>query len=79
MYHFRECYDPFICFRTGLSFYFNVNGIPTFMKGTNWIPADVLQERLTEEYVRRLLTSAAEVHMNMIRVWGGGVSSAGSM
>ena len=45
-----------------------------FMKGSNWIPADVLQERLTVTYLKRLLTSAVEANMNMLRVWGGGVS-----
>lgn len=28
----------------GLSFYFKVNDLPIFMKGTNWIPAHVLPE-----------------------------------
>jgi beta-mannosidase len=28
----------------GLSFYFKINGIPMFMKGSNWIPAHILPE-----------------------------------
>ena len=43
------------------------------MKGSNWIPADSFQERITEDYLRRLLTSAKKANMNMLRVWGGGV------
>ncbi len=58
----------------GLSFYFKVNDFPVFMKGSNWIPADSFQERITEDYLRRLLTSATAANINMLRVWGGGVS-----
>ncbi|CAG2117852.1 unnamed protein product, partial [Medioppia subpectinata] len=57
----------------GLTFYFEVNGHPVFAKGSNWIPANVLQEDLTEAYVRDLLVSARSANMNMLRVWGGGV------
>ncbi|KAG8191625.1 hypothetical protein JTE90_012342 [Oedothorax gibbosus] len=58
---------------TGLSFYFKVNGIPFFSKGSNWIPADSFQERATLEYANNLLQSAKDANMNMLRVWGGGV------
>ncbi|KFM71618.1 Beta-mannosidase, partial [Stegodyphus mimosarum] len=57
---------------TGLSFYFQVNGIPFFAKGSNWIPADSFLERVTTEYIENLLQSAKGAHMNMLRVWGGG-------
>ena len=55
----------------GRTFKFNVNGVDFFAKGSNWIPAHVLPERVTEEYIYDLLYSAKEAHMNMIRVWGG--------
>ncbi|KAI1286843.1 Beta-mannosidase [Halotydeus destructor] len=58
---------------TGATFYFKVNGVPLFMKGSNWIPAEVLPETVTEEYVKSLLTIAQKSNMNMLRVWGGGV------
>ncbi|GFN78881.1 beta-mannosidase [Plakobranchus ocellatus] len=58
---------------TGLSFYFKVNGIPIFLKGSNWIPADSFQERITREHLSYLLSSAANVSINSMRVWGGGV------
>jgi len=31
----------------GLSFYFRINGRPIFIKGSNWIPADSFQDRVT--------------------------------
>ncbi|KAH7945857.1 hypothetical protein HPB49_016600 [Dermacentor silvarum] len=42
----------------GTEFYFIVNGVPIFAKGSNWIPADIFPERVTEEYARELLQSA---------------------
>lgn len=57
----------------GLSFYFRVNGIPFFAKGSNWIPADSFQERITPKYIESLLQSAKDANMNMLRVWGGGI------
>ncbi|CAF1086479.1 unnamed protein product [Adineta steineri] len=57
----------------GTSFYFKVNNQTIFIKGSNWIPADAFQERITREYLERLLYSTAEANINMLRVWGGGV------
>jgi len=57
----------------GNAFSFSANGIPFFAKGSNWIPADALVTRVTPEKYRQLLTAAADGHMNMIRVWGGGI------
>ncbi|HZL20479.1 MAG TPA: glycoside hydrolase family 2 protein [Polyangia bacterium] len=57
----------------GKSFTIEVNGAPVFMKGANWIPADSFVTRMTDDRYRHLLQSAADAHMNMIRVWGGGI------
>lgn len=57
----------------GESFYFEVNGRPVFAKGANWIPADTFVTRVSIEHYRRLLQSAADANMNMLRVWGGGI------
>ncbi|KAK2580314.1 hypothetical protein KPH14_012551 [Odynerus spinipes] len=58
----------------GLSFYFRVNGIPIFAKGSNFIPASIFPELAAKYHViRHLLLSAKEAHMNMLRVWGGGM------
>ena len=58
----------------GLSFYFKVNGIPIFMKGSNWIPSHILPEKsANKERIKELLQAARDANMNMLRVWGGGV------
>lgn len=57
----------------GTSFYFEKNGKPIYCKGANWIPADIFLPRVTKDEYRRLLLSAKEANMNMLRVWGGGV------
>jgi beta-mannosidase len=58
----------------GRHFYFEVNGEPIFMKGSNWIPAHVLPEIGSQrEYAENLLHASAEAGFNMLRVWGGGV------
>lgn len=56
----------------GRSFGFRVNGIDTFARGANWIPADALPGRIDPVEVRKTLQSAVDANMNMIRVWGGG-------
>lgn len=58
---------------TGSSFHFQVNGQAVFVKGTNYIPEDHFPVRYNRAKTRKLLTDAALVHMNMIRVWGGGI------
>ncbi len=59
--------------RWGESFYFEVNGKAFFSKGANWIPADVFVTRTDASLYEHLIRSAAEAHMNMLRVWGGGI------
>jgi len=57
----------------GSSFYFKVNDKPVFMKGANWIPADVFLPRISKDKYRSLLIAAKEANFNMLRVWGGGI------
>ena len=40
--------------------------------GTNVIPMDVFQSRVSDQEIRALLQTAADSNMNMVRVWGGG-------
>ncbi|RYE81416.1 MAG: glycoside hydrolase family 2 protein, partial [Oxalobacteraceae bacterium] len=56
----------------GKSFYFAVNGIPVFAKGANTIPFDMFQPRVSKAQLRRVLQSAVDANMNMVRSWGGG-------
>jgi beta-mannosidase len=58
---------------TGTSFYFEKEGKPVYCKGANWIPADMFVTRLKKEDYRRMLISAKDANMNMLRVWGGGI------
>ena len=57
----------------GQSFQFVVNGIPMFAKGANWIPGHSFQASMTSQIYEDTLQSAVDAHMNMIRIWGGGV------
>lgn len=57
----------------GESFYFEVNGIPMFAKGANYIPSDALLPAVTTERYKKLFSDIKEANMNMVRVWGGGV------
>jgi beta-mannosidase len=56
----------------GRSFQFVVNGIPVFGKGADVIPFDSFPNRVTTGEYRRVLESARDANMNMIRHWGGG-------
>jgi len=58
---------------TGTSFYFQKDGKPIYAKGANWIPGDVFLPRLKKADYRRMLLSAKNANMNMLRVWGGGI------
>lgn len=56
----------------GMSYYFEVNGIPLFAKGANFIPADNMLPSMTDERYAALFRDIKEANMNVIRVWGGG-------
>ncbi|MEJ2055196.1 MAG: hypothetical protein P8X42_14870, partial [Calditrichaceae bacterium] len=57
----------------GRSFYFKLNGKAVFAKGANYIPNDSFLTRVSSEKYEQIIRSAAEAHMNMIRLWGGGI------
>ncbi len=52
---------------------FTVNGQKVFIKGGNWIASDALL-RLTRERYDAEVRMHAGMNMNMIRVWGGGLT-----
>ena len=57
----------------GTSFYFRINSKNIYIKGSNWIPSDAFQERVQDDKLEYLLRSATLAHMNMLRIWGGGI------
>jgi len=57
----------------GTAFTVRINGRPIFVKGANWIPDDHLLTRITRERLTRRLDQAADAHLNLLRVWGGGI------
>jgi beta-mannosidase len=52
--------------------HFEVNGVPFFAKGANWIPADSFAPRVTKDILRRYVEDAVAANMNALRFWGGG-------
>ncbi len=56
----------------GQNFQFKINGVPLFIKGANWIPADSFINRYTEERLEYDLDAVKFANMNMLRIWGGG-------
>ncbi|MNO19897.1 Exo-beta-D-glucosaminidase precursor [compost metagenome] len=57
----------------GASFYFELNGVRVFAKGSNHIPNDSFLSEVTEDRYRHEIASAVASNMNMLRVWGGGI------
>ena len=55
----------------GLGMFFRVNGAPVYARGGNKVPMDLLEGRMSAAAHRRLVQTAAEGNMNMLRVWGG--------
>ncbi len=57
----------------GKSFYFKLNGVPVFIKGSNILPVDYFIPHVKEEEYRKLLEQAVNTNMNMLRLWGGAI------
>lgn len=57
----------------GKSFYFKLNGKPVFIKGANYVPNDSFLPNASKTSPLELVLNAKAAHMNMLRVWGGGV------
>lgn len=64
--HVKREKDPW-----GESFAHEVNGVPIFAMGADYIPEDSLLPRVKEAKTRELLTQCALANYNTIRVWGG--------
>lgn len=58
--------------RFGVGFVVEVNGVPVWCRGANWVPRAPLP-RVRPAAAEALERMAADAHCNMLRVWGGGV------
>ncbi|GHV70924.1 beta-mannosidase [Spirochaetia bacterium] len=56
----------------GESFAHEVNGIPIFAMGADYIPEDNILGRVNPKRTRKLLEQCVAANFNVIRVWGGG-------
>jgi beta-mannosidase len=52
--------------------FLRVNGEPIYARGANMVALDQLEGRTNDALYRRMVQSAADAGMNMIRIWGGG-------
>jgi beta-mannosidase len=57
----------------GTSFFFEVNNIPIYCGGSDWIPADNFIPRISAQKYYDWVKLVAEGNQFMIRVWGGGI------
>ncbi|MFC8536895.1 glycoside hydrolase family 2 protein [Streptomyces sp. NPDC057249] len=55
------------------AFRISVNDEPVFVRGVNWIPEDCFPSRLTRQQLSDRLDQAVAAHVNLVRVWGGGL------
>jgi beta-mannosidase len=65
---FNDSADP-----NALGYTFVVNGRKVYVKGWNWVPMDVMYSVPQPAKLERLLTLAKLAHVNLLRVWGGGL------
>jgi beta-mannosidase len=56
--------EPWIC---------DINGVPTFLQGVNWIPPQAVFADVTEEDYRVRLQVYRDIGCNLLRVWGGAI------
>ena len=64
----NESADP-----TALPYTLIVNGRKIYAKGWNWVPMDMMYSVPRPAKLERLLTLARRAHVNLLRVWGGGL------
>ena len=57
----------------GKSYYFEVNGVPIFAKGTNYIPGEIFTHKQDTQFYETIFDNISGANMNFVRVWGGGI------
>lgn len=58
----------------GSSFYAVLNGVPVYMRGSNYIPPDMFMPRALRnpDVYNKTIQAAIDGNQNMLRLWGGG-------
>ena len=56
----------------GTSYEFQINGVPVFCKGADFIPPSVFPASISEEDWRNQVEQMSKANFNMVRIWGGG-------
>ncbi|MCP4516836.1 MAG: hypothetical protein GY824_16600, partial [Delftia sp.] len=56
-----------------LPWVFVINGQRTFLRGANWVPANIFPGQVTGDDYQELVDLARQANMNALRVWGGGL------
>ena len=57
----------------GCAMYFKVNGNKVYIKGANYVPEEMIETWMSKEKTLKLLAECVPAHINMLRVWGGGI------
>lgn len=57
----------------GTTFFFQVNNVPIFCGGSNWIPGDTFIPSISRERYRNWIKLLIDGNQVMVRVWGGGI------
>ncbi|KAH8126652.1 glycoside hydrolase family 2 protein [Trichoderma asperelloides] len=71
--HLRLIQRPLENGAPGTTFFFQVNQIPIYCRGANWVPGDTFLPRINATRYRQWIELALHGNQNMIRVWGGGL------
>ncbi len=58
--------------KDGVAMHVEVNGVPVFVKGADWVPPDNIPTRVTPEIIHWYMHKAVECNFNFLRLWGGG-------
>jgi len=56
----------------GNYFSVKINNRKVFMKGGDWVPADMIYSSVTKERLEKLVDLAIAANFNILRIWGGG-------
>jgi beta-mannosidase len=56
----------------GNYFTVKVNNQKVFMKGGDWVPADMIYSSVTKKRLEKLVDLAVAANLNILRIWGGG-------